>query len=293
MTRVPSISPAMAGITSRQLASPVATRSVAAGAGRVQVELGEVLASLGTLPPALAGAMAYRFFDLTNNHRRKVIKQAGADFPSGAGARKMLGAGLHAYGRKRPNPTKLADVQGESFAAFGDSSHLSDGFFVDLERGATIDATGWMAVPLVGHLRGGARAAAVKRFNQLLTAHELAATKSGYMVRRNASRGSRTRTSLLGVLVRRRHQRKLLQFFRSWDEIVPKHAARFDRDIEAGLTAAGQARLTARNRVQQMSGAAYSAAYKEFLAMNAGKHAEARKVAKVAAALARREVLGL
>lgn len=264
-------------------------------------DLEPVLRAFGHIPPALAGALASRFFQMMDHHRRAVIKYH--QMPSGKDGMRMLGAGLHRYGRKsRDVPTSIDDAQGESFASLGSNPGVGRDFFKNLQDGADITSGAPMAVPIgYAALKGVGRRVAMRRFYETLRTRGYIVTKSGYLidpsggmyagsgdqmtVNRKLNRNART--TLIGKLVRRRRQRKLLGFYEQFDRVWPKHFAKMESDIAVAMKAGGIDKLERRNQTERLATIVFKEAKAAYLGNNPGQVKDAVKVAKAAAAAVR------
>lgn len=256
-------------------------------------DLEPIIAQVQLLGPALAGALSERMFQLTDHHRRSVLKHN--QFPSGREGMKAIAAGLHRYGRRgKTPPTDLRDVVGESFASFGASSALGTRFFRDVEEGRTISTAKPMAVPISAvALTGTRRRIAMREFWRALKAREYIITKKGYIlrpaagmydpgnqhtvnmrVRRNA------RTTLVGVLTKRRRQRPILGFYDQFNRVWPKHKAKMDQDVMDALRVGGAAQLGKRSDLARLTRIEYKRAYNAYLARRPGDFKGAVTVAK-------------
>jgi hypothetical protein len=251
----------------------------------IQALIEGVVATVGLLPSALIGALGEVNFDFMDRHRRSVIKYS----TMGRGGQKFIAAGLHRYGRKKENPEKLADVVGESFAA-AQTGRLAGRTFKLLEEGGPVAAREWMAIPVGAiKLTGGARRAALKRFERQLKAGELIQIQGGLLVNKTQEdRVGGAASRVVGVLRRRRDAgRPRIAFYQQFERLIPLQMAKYEKAAELALTAAGRARLTANVERANVGRAAYSAAFRQYLEANPGKHAEAKKVALAAKRAAR------
>lgn len=252
------------------------------------INLAPLLATLGGIPPAVAGAISEVTFDLVDYHRKKVLTRT-EKFPGRRGAQKYLAARLFRYGRKRPDPTEIQDVQGESFAVEGGTR---SGAMRNLEEGADIDTSSYMIIPIEsglqerawGHTKAGRFASLMKQGKIFIMYRK---GKPPLLV----SRPKRGDPKVYAVLLKHRHQRKLLQFYAAYDEVWAKKQAGFDRVLELALTEAGRSTLARENMAAKAGRDVFSAMRAEAL-RNGLSFGEAKKVAKAASSAARRAIRG-
>lgn len=261
------------------------------------IDIGPVVATLGGIPPAVAGAISEAHFDLLDHHRRSVIKNVQAKFPGRRSAAKYIATRLFRYGRKRANLEFIEDAQGESFGVsrpdlFGDDN------LGNLEEGRQIDASGYMAVPIAAGLQQRAWGATKSGvFGKLQKDGKLRVVyrkgRPALLVADHEARRGRNavgeRTAVYAVLLKERHQRALLGFYPAFDTVVPRHAEKYDRVIELALTEAGRQKLAQDNTARAAGREAFSLARAQAIAKGLSA-ADARKVAADAAREARKVV---
>lgn len=273
--------------------------------------LGEVLAAVGYIPAALVGALGEAVYDHMSHHRKSVIGSAGSRFRNPARGKRYVASRLFAYGRRRPTPTKIEDIQGESFMAAlaspgktktGRVFPASRSQLLLLETGGVVNTRKPMAIPIgegvneSGPFAGQWRPSALKAIRErrtdlvvrpgrpTLIVQELAATR-----RQGVQLG--IRSQVIGVLSRRREQSPILGFFEQARKIEPKHLAKYDRVIDQAMTAAGRESLALRSRAVEAGRSAYLSEFDRLIKADPGNHKGARRAAEQAARLARRTAL--
>lgn len=273
--------------------------------------LEEVVATVGFVPAGLIGALGEQIYDHMAHHRQAVIKHSRGNFNSPSRAGRMIASRLFAYGRKRPNPTSLTELQGESFAAGlarpaagrGDVPFRLDARQLRLmETGGTVNTRDQMAIPILeganeaGPYKGQWRPAAWRALQQGRTdvvqrpgRPPLLIEEAETVNRRRGVYGVRSR--IIGVLVRRRQQRPVLGFYAQAGRILPRHLPRYDRVIDLAMTEAGRAALDLQHRAITAGSEAYAGTLDQYLTADPGNHRKARQVARQAAAAARRRAL--
>lgn len=284
MTPTPPLFPPLSSLASNTFTSATSDK----GAASISADVSAVVAQIGYLPPALTGALAYENYNLVDHHRRSVLKHH--KLPGGKAAQRFLASRLHRYGSKK-DPTELADLVGESFAAAQTGKTFGRERFRKLEEGGERTTSRWFAVP-IGALQlksPGARSAAYRRFREQLSAHMLVVVGKGLLIRRDAhDQGAKTKVvKIIGKLVRARREQPMLGFQEQFDRVLPGHMARYDKALDLAMTEAGRDRLARDLQTRARGAAAYRAVYDQFLNANAGKFSEARRVAKAAAKAAR------
>lgn len=264
---------------------------------RPVIDIAPVFATLGGIPPAVAGAISEAHFDLLDHHRRSVIKHAQAAFPGRRSAAKYIATRLFRYGRKKANIEFIEDAQGESFGVsrpdlFGDDN------LENLEEGPQISASDYMAVPIAAGLQQRAWGTTKSGvFGKLQKDGKLQIVyrkgKPALLVAEHEARRGRNavgeRTAVYAVLIKQRHQRALLAFYPTFDSIVPRHADKYDRVIELALTEAGRQKLATDNTARNAGREAFAIARAEALAKGLSS-SDARKVAADASREARKAV---
>lgn len=277
--------------------------------------LEEVIATVGYMPAALIGALHEANFDFMSHHRKSVIGHNTA--PDKRRFGRMIATRLHRYGATTRNPTRLDELQGESYAAplrsdkFGglDDKHLRA-----LEEGGNVNSREAMAIPIAAGLQArapGTRptplfAKALKAWHERRGGNrkfarglqfDVVRTSTGQVLlvlELDARRGKNAvgaRTQVMGVLKRRRRQRAMLGFYAQVDRIQPKHEAKYERIIEQASTAAGQAALERRTNAAVDGRRAFQQAFTKYLDANPGNNAGARKAGEIAAREARKLAL--
>jgi hypothetical protein len=273
--------------------------------------LGEVLATVGYIPSALVGSLGEAIYDHMSHHRKSVIGAAGLSFSNPARGRRFVASRLFAYGRRRPNPRRLSDLAGESFAAaLASAGKTKDGgrFPITkqqlelLERGGNQTTREAMAIPIgeglneSGPYKGRFKPAAAKAIRErrtdlvvrpgrpTLIVQELAASRRG-----GVDLG--VRSQVIGILSKKRAQAPVLGFFEQARRIESKHAAKYDRVIEQALTASGREALSERSKSLEIGAKAYRAEFAKLIGADPGNHAGARRAAEQAAREARRGAL--
>lgn len=257
----------------------------------IETNIGEVAATIGYMPAAVAGAMSEAMYNMMDHHKRSILKHHR--LPGGRSAQRFLASRLFIRGRRtKEQPTRIEDVEGETFAAAERGETFGGSVFKQLESGARISASKFMAIPIEqGRFRrGGLRTSALfqrllerkafrivparKRHVRLLI-HEVKAGKS-----RGELRGERS--MVVGVLTMRRTQPAQMGFHSAFDSVANRHLSRLDEVTTKAMTAAGRASLDRRNQLGAGARAAARSAYRE--ALDAGKdRAGARKASLDAA----------
>lgn len=273
---------------------------VTRGAGlNFEVELIDVLATLGYIPSALIGAMVYRIFDLLDHHRRLTLKYVALEFPAGRRAQRGIAGTIHRYSNIKAS--ELSQVYGEGFAA-SRRALFEDQVLSNLQYGADISARARMAIPFLPMFQGKERDAKAARFKKLLGMGLLNMNRQGlFFEDQDAMKvkpGEYT-TDPVGKFTQRRRQTKLLRYFELFDQAVEKAMPVFERDIDRAMTEAGRAALeeaqAKRISIRRAHGRAAKAggqAFTRYLAMNPGKYAAARRVANATKRAVRQELLG-
>ena len=222
----------------------------------VAANIQDVLESLGDIPFAVTAAMHERFYDLTDHHRRSVLKKVKLAMPSGRAGQKLVASRLIHYGAKKKDPTEIDDVQGLSYLTDRprtDVAKIPEDFFEALETGATVRAKQPFFIPFSkgGEYGDTSGKSATEKVLEALKARQLTIintpTVHGLVARVFKKKNKYGKSYVgLGVLRFVRKQRKEMSFFGSFDEIVPKHMSLIDKDLESALTAAGRERLVNR-----------------------------------------------
>lgn len=216
----------------------------------LEAKVGEVVAQIGFLPPALIQILRVRNFDAMDHHRRTTATKSGLHNQDRA--RRFIFSRMFRYGAKVKNPLKIEDVQGESFLASRDKSKgfpLDEKFFTALETGGPVNTNEPMAIPILAGLQKGPYGTfPTSRFTRLLRekGFDVVKTKGGktLLIDVQQRRGQLgMRSVIMGVLARRRIQRPLLGFFKAWDAILPRHLAKYERVMDLALTEAGRQSL--------------------------------------------------
>lgn len=250
------------------------------------IDVAPVLAMLGGIPPAVAGALSEANYDLTDYHKRTVLKQAGK-FPGRRGAQKYLAARLFSYGRKRPDPTNIEDVQGESFGVEGGERSKA---LVNLEEGADIDTSEYMTIPVESGTQerkwGKATSGAFGRLRNEGSLFILYRKGKPALL---ISRPKRGEPKVYAVLLKHRHQRKLLDFYAAFNDVWSKKESKYGSILELAMTESGRQKLATQNMAAKTGRDAFSAMRTEAL-RNGLSFSEAKKVAKAASEAAKRLV---
>ena len=252
--------------------SPAASQAMLSISVRAQ----NVLGTLGYMPTVMLAALAERNWDTVSHHRRSVLKHHG--LPGKRRAQKMLGANLRRQVQRRDNPQTIDDVRAEGFGVTlpgqhnqGKSGGWGD-FLKNLEEGAEITASDWMAIPTT---------AKVAVFRKQLAAGKLRIVKRGILIREVG--GKHARSEFMGVLRFGRSQPAMLGYYRQFDLVVQEEVKEYERDLDRVLTAAGRARLERTITTNRAARDAFRHAFQEFMRDNPGRAAEARKAANEAA----------
>ena len=82
----------------------------------ISIALNQVAVTLGCIPAALIGALAFRNYDMMANHRSTVLKYH--KLPGGKRAQRRLAIGMHIYGRKKPDPDSIEDLQVHNYLLY-------------------------------------------------------------------------------------------------------------------------------------------------------------------------------
>jgi hypothetical protein len=241
-------------------------------------------------------------YDLLSHHRLKVISKAGRTFPGKREAQKMVATRLFRYTRMQTGEHTVAGVVGEAFAAADTGMTFGGSVLRQLEAGGPISSGGFMLIP-VGRGAELARSGIKGRrrqFADLIAGRRLELIvrpgKPALLVQHVAGRGTKERGRrdvIMAVLARRRTQRPLLEFYRSFDEVQSSDAPKFEKAMDLAATAAGQSTLLERIDRQRSGAAASIAAYRAYIAANPGNNAEARRVAMAASKAARGQIRSL
>lgn len=274
----------------------------------ISASVGEVVATLGYLPPALAAAMRSRFYDFADHHKRSVVKRARSSFESGDRAQRMVASRMFGWAGRRGRDLVLEDVDGESFFAAvpgGRVAQLTPEAIRTMEGGGRVSARELMAVPIgrgpgTGLPYGGVfknRAiwtgadgvsrlkdsgglgdfAVIKGKNgRLLIVDQRASTLK--KLRAKAGPGVRPELPVVGVLLRGRIAKARLGFYDEAARIMPRHAEKVSADADRAMTAAGRAALARRDEIDKAARQGAGRAYAEFLTKNPGQYAAARRV---------------
>ena len=263
----------------------------------ITLAIEDVLASVGFLPSALVGSLSERQFQLVDHHRRKTIKSYTG--PGGRRAQKLIALRLSRYGSK-PGASVISDLTGESFATRAKEGPLSGRAIERLEEGGNVTTAEPMIVPIgagAREIRGGVMptkqfvdAVKGRRFRFVKTARGVLAVVTYAGRGRQLFLGAPTRLTrvgeksvVLGILSKKRKQRKLLNFFDTFDAVRPKHEAAMAKDLDLAMTSAGRAKLQKRLDGRVAERAAYKAAMAQVLAGDAKAFGPAKKAARAAA----------
>lgn len=279
---------------------------------RFRIErLEEVIATLGYIPSGLIGALSALNFDTVDHHRKHVIRHGSEKFSNPPRAKRMIASRLFRYGSRERLPAKLTDVEGEGFMASLDRDRPAKGggefnmtreSIRALEFGGTISTSEPMAIPIgAGTVASGPfRGQPTARFRRALREGEFGIVNTAGRTRLLVLELSRSRrkgvtlgarSQIMGILTRRRRQRPLLGFYRSWSQILPRHLPKYDDAIEMALTAAGRETLDKRNKAIEAGRTAFRSTFDQYLRANPQNKREARQTAERAARAARRQAL--
>lgn len=249
----------------------------------LETRLGETVAAIGLLPPALRGAMRSEVYDILSHHRTSVLKRVGQTWPGGAGARKMVAARTFHF--TKFNEKGIAGLEGEAFTAsirdFGDEA------FEQFEHGETISAKGPMAIPGgaaltgKGKVRGGQGG-----FEAMLARRGFNISERGALLKK-VGRGASARQELWGTLSHRRRQRPILGWHDRWNDVLSRRLPGLERVVDEAIKAPNQAALEARAQEARLAAATRQAVFRKYLDAHPGKVQEAREVARKAAAAMR------
>lgn len=245
---------------------------------KVDVNMEEVLATLGYMPPALAGALKGRFADFIDHHKRTVIKYVGVNgFRAKRGAQRMVASRLFGYSSKVKEPTQINEVQGESFmAARPDVPALLPEAIQAFEDGKHVYSREPMAIPF----STGASASIVngvfkfkegasRRWHVPLKDLSFIKGKDGrtYIIDdrdstvRRMRRGGVKEYPIVGVMGRRRYQPAVLGFGKGAEAIRERHMQRISRDADLAMTAAGRLALAEANAAARDARDAFKTVY--------------------------------
>jgi hypothetical protein len=270
----------------------------------ITARVGEVVATLGYLPPALAAALRTRFADYVAHHKLAVVKRAGEKFEAKDRARRMVASRMFGYGSRKRDSLMLEDVNGESFFASRDGvAQLSRDAILTMEKGGRVVGSGLMAIPIgqgpgTGRPFSGVfanRAVWTGKGNKsLLDPKKYAVVKgpNGALLIVKKAKGRRggadgAEAPVVGVLLPSRDAKARLGFYDEAKRIAPRHAAKVDADVELAMTEAGRAALQEKDRVDKAAKEGASAAFRQFLDRNPGKFARARAVGAAASRVVR------
>ena len=251
---------------------------------------------VGVVPACLIGALAVRNWDLVDHHRSSVIKHGKFKGRGGRSpAKRMIASRLFRYSAKVRNPTKINDLEGESFAASTGPASSGSDFALDAdtfeawEFGKTIRSDDPMAIPFVGNTQKQR-----DKFHRLLASGEVSVVNTAkvrgllvHSVNADGSTRAKQRSVPIGFLRSQRRQPPILGFYDQFARILPAHQKKYDQALCQALTVAGRRRLRASNAGR----AAKDAELRRYLNAHPGKFVEARKAAKEAEKLARSSML--
>ena len=274
----------------------------------INVSMGEVLATLGYMPPALTGMTEGRFRDFVDHHKRKVIQFAGLNFRSGRSGQRMVASRLFGYSSKKKNPTELKDVEGQSFMASRDDvPALLPQSIQMFEDGKHVYSNDPMAIPFSTSASAGIsgdvfewKGGKSRRWHIPLSELTFIKGKDGRTliiddrestVRRMRKNGIKD-YPIVGILGRRRFQPAMLGFAKAVDAIRERHMARIGADAELALTAAGRIALQERWDAEKDARDAFKTVYlfkRGNAALKARKYTNRR--GELAAAKAAREAV--
>lgn len=208
----------------------------------MQAEVGAAMRAIGSLPPALTGALHTRAYDLLSNHRAKTIKDNKFDRRSG---RKLVAGGYRRYVRSdAESPASLRGLGLMDRKSGREPSEVSD-FWSNTEAGGRIEARDWMLVP-IGRRPPNWRER-VKQRKFVLIRRPGKVPILIMPIRGQGRLGDRSR--LVAVLTRIRTQRPLLGFAAAWRSVVPKHRqklqAMLERTVELAAREGGEEKVAA------------------------------------------------
>lgn len=262
-------------------------------------KINEVLAAVGYMPPALAGAMQGRVFDLVSHVRRSTISHYKG--PGGRGAQRMIASRLHRHaGLKQGGeaPISLEGIAGEVFAAAQSGKTFGPNALGQLEFGGTVMASDPFVIPFTygaGRFRARSGDLAGMQESRLQRAIRegntfLQKTRDGRLLVMLKHKKEEKKSIILGMVAAGRKQRPLLGFNAAFERVLPRQQEKIDNVFEQAMTATGQARMAREVNANLVAGKAFNRAFKEMVSGGA-KAADARKVAKAAAAEAKKEAL--
>lgn len=185
-------------------------------------------ASLMGFVPLVAGALKVRLYDMMEHHRRSVLQHH--KMPNRRGGQKLIGKLYRKYVQD-DTAKDGPELHGEMFMFSQDAQKL-----VNLETGGNITSRESMAVPIgitAKKLRSLIRQRKVmiaprKGKTALLVEVSRGRLRKG---EHSAGIGRGSKSVIRGVLTRHRRQRALLGFYKQFDDVLPRHGAKFDRTI--------------------------------------------------------------
>ncbi len=300
--------------------------SRAGGVVHIDARLAEIHATLGFVPSCLVAALGEGQRDFIDHLKKSTLKRVALTFPSKDRAQRMIASRFFGYsGTARRDylggegPPETWKLDGEAFIASRSGVGQLDPRNVQAyQEGRDVKASEWMAVPTKAgmpytgafqnvpiwqRVAGGLREflfVTVKRKNGgtvVLIVDDRKRTES--KMKKKGLTGWEN-LPVVGIFVKRRLQRKLLQFYEAAAEIAPKHAAKMDRDVEKAMTAAGREALAFRNETVLRARQAWASAYDSSLSTSlsagplpsrgAGSMQRLRVLARRAADAAARDV---
>lgn len=282
----------------------------------IEAKVAEAIAAVGFVPAALLGALQGWSADTVNHHKRKVLQLAAQSFDAKDRARRMIASRLFGYGSKKGVDT-IEEIEGQSFlASRSDVAQLTAEALEAFEKGASITTSEAMAIP-IGSGPGSGRPftgvfANVPIWRGKLGKGEKGIATSNRLAQFDFIRGDDGKTyivdnrersirrlsrngqsgdvvggrqqagKIVGILVKRRQQRRRLGFMQAWEAVWPKQEAKLDAVLDLALTEAGRAKLQGQTNARREGNDAGREAFTQFLSANPGKYAAARKVADAA-----------
>jgi hypothetical protein len=240
--------------------------------------------------------------DMVNHHRGSVLQHN--TFPNKRGGQKFIAATSRRYARKRRDGSyrqSIDSLLAESFM-FSGVNEIHEQF----EFGGTVKAANPFVIPMRGGGGGplgqaGLFAAKGFRDDVKGLGRDVAEIVNfpgarGVLVEASRSHKGGTRVAFGWVRTTRR-QPAMLNFYKQWDSVIARAMPKFQRDLEAATTTAGQqrfifdaAKLDARNAAKSLKDAEKRLA-KAARSGTAVSDEQTARVARLAEAAVRRDAL--